>query len=318
VAVLANDKNVNYLFNNLNYEQRQKVWATKVPRYNEIWFFYPRGTSTECNDCIIYNVKDKLWYDSGQAVGSRRSCGYTTELFPTPIWAGWEYAPIYDSAQYVIANPASLSAPTAFQFYLAGDQTPIFSPGSFLTLSNSGTAQTYQIVSSQNIYNGTVVPPGVTRVTVATSFGTTPAVGSTVYGVTGGYGIWQHEYGVNRVSITDESAIYSSITTHDISWLTGNPSQDSQMGINRRMHLRRIEPNFLQSGTMSVTILGRKFAGGQFEENSGPFYFTQDTGKIDLRVEHRLLRLKFESNEIDGNYEMGRNLITAEFGDERP
>jgi hypothetical protein len=318
VSVLANDKNVNYLFNNLNYEQRQKVWATKVPRYNEIWFFYPRGTNTECSDCIIYNVKDKLWYDSGQAVGSRRSCGYTTELFPTPIWASWEYEPIYDSAQYVIANPASLSAPTAFQFYLAGDQTPIFSPGSFLTLSNSSTAQTYQVTTSQNIYNGTVVPPGVTRVTVATTFGTTPAVGTTVYGVTGGYGIWQHEFGVNRISITDESAIYSSITTHDISWLTGNPSQDSPMGINRRMHLRRIEPNFIQSGTMSVTILGRKFAGGQFEENSGPFYFTQDTGKIDLRVEHRLIRLKFESNEVDGNYEMGRNLITAEFGDERP
>jgi hypothetical protein len=318
VSVLANDKNVNYLFNNLNYEQRQKVWATKVPRYNEIWFFYPRGTSTECNDCIIYNVKDKLWYDSGQAVGSRRSCGYTTELFPTPIWASWEYEPLYDTAQYVIANPASLSAPTAFQFYLAGDQTTVLSPGSFLTLSTNPTAQTYQIVSSQNIYNTTIGTPGVTRVTVATSFGTTPAVGTTVFGITGGYGIWQHEFGVNRVSITEESAIYSSITTHDISWLTGNPSQDSPMGINRRMHLRRIEPNFLQSGTMSVTILGRKFAGGQNEENSGPFYFTQDTGKIDLRVEHRLIRLKFESNEVDGNYEMGRNLITAEFGDERP
>ena len=47
-------------------------------------------------------------------------------------------------------------------------------------------------------------------------------------------------------------------------------------------------------------------------------YFTQETGKIDLRVEHRLIRLKFESNEIDGSYEMGRNMITAEFGDERP
>ena len=84
------------------------------------------------------------------------------------------------------------------------------------------------------------------------------------------------------------------------------------------MHLRRVEPNFLQSGTMAMTVLGRKFASGQFEETSGPFYFTQDTGKIDLRVEHRLVRLKFESNDIEGNYEMGRNLITAEFGDERP
>jgi hypothetical protein len=69
---------------------------------------------------------------------------------------------------------------------------------------------------------------------------------------------------------------------------------------------------------MSLTILGRKFASGSFEESSGPYHFTQDTGKIDLRVENRLMRLKFESNEVNGNYEMGRNLITAEFGDERP
>ena len=65
-------------------------------------------------------------------------------------------------------------------------------------------------------------------------------------------------------------------------------------------------------------FLGRKFAGGQYEEDSGPYYFDQETGKIDLRVEHRLVRLKFISNVVDGNYEMGKNLITAEFGDERP
>ena len=82
--------------------------------------------------------------------------------------------------------------------------------------------------------------------------------------------------------------------------------------------MRRVEPNFLQAGNMSMTIIGRKFAGGQMEENSGPYYFNQDTGKIDLRVEHRLVRLQFVSNEINGNYEMGRNLITAELGDERP
>jgi hypothetical protein len=69
---------------------------------------------------------------------------------------------------------------------------------------------------------------------------------------------------------------------------------------------------------MGMTIIGRKFAGGQNEQDSGPYYFTQDTGKIDLRVEYRLVRLKFVSNVINGNYEMGRNLITAEYGDERP
>jgi hypothetical protein len=68
-----------------------------------------------------------------------------------------------------------------------------------------------------------------------------------------------------------------------------------------------------------MTILGRKFADDDVDqESSGPYYFTPDTGKIDLRVEYRLIRLLFESNEIDGNYEMGRNIITCEYGDERP
>ena len=319
VGVLPNDKNVNWLFDNLNYQQRQKVWATKIPRYNEIWFFYPRGTATECTDAIIYNVKDKLWYDAGQAVGAQRSCGYTTEIFPTPIWADWNYDPIIDAPVKVIASPASLPAPTSSQFYVAGNQTPTFSPGSSVTFTPANSYQaTYLVTASLNTVNSTVGAPGVTLVTCSTAFTTTVTTGTYVYPIVGGFNIWQHEFGVNQVGHNTETAVYSSITTSDISWLTGSPSQDGLVGVNRRMHLRRVEPNFLQDGTMGLTILGRKFAGGQSEENSGPYYFTQDTGKIDLRVEHRLIRLQFVSNEINGNYEMGRNLITAEFGDERP
>jgi hypothetical protein len=83
------------------------------------------------------------------------------------------------------------------------------------------------------------------------------------------------------------------------------------------MHLRRVEPDFVQSGTMTMDVQGRKFARGTVEI-SGPFSFEPDTGKIDLRVEHREVSLTFTSNDIDGNYEMGRLLITAEYGDERP
>ena len=315
VAVLPNDKNVNWLFNNLNYSQRQKVWATKVPRYNEIWFFYPRGTATECTDAIIYNVKDKLWYDAGQAIGARRSCGYTTELFPTPIWAGWEYDTAISNPVTIIATPSGATAPTSSQFYITGDISGILSPGDTLVFSTDLTdpRKVYSVTASifDFTYNATLVTVN-TPITVAIPAGTL------VYPISGGYTIWQHEHGLNQVTNSGELAVYSSITTSDISWLTGNPSEDSKLGINRRMHLRRVEPNFIQSGTMAMTILGRKFAGGQTEEDSGPYYFTQDTGKIDLRVEHRLIRLQFVSNDIDGNFEMGRNLITAEFGDERP
>ena len=320
VTVLPNDKNVNWLFDNINYEQRQKVWATKIPRYNEIWFFYPRGTATECTDAIIYNVKDKLWYDAGSAVGAQRSCGYTTEIFPTPIWADWNYLPLNGEPNTIIAHPASLPAPAQNQFYLYGDRTFDFNPGTYVSFITGPESfnNTFLITASTNIYNTTIGTPGVTLVTVAENFPTAPVPGQAIYFIEGGFNIWQHEYGLNQINTLGETAVYSSVTTSDVSWLTGNPSQDALQGVNRRMHLRRVEPNFLQAGTMSMTILGRKFASGPFEENSGPYYFDPDTGKIDLRVEHRLVRLQFISNTINGNYEMGRNLITCEFGDERP
>jgi len=315
VQVLPNDKNVNWLFDNINYTQRQKVWATKVPRYNEIWFFYPRGTATECTDAIIYNVKDKLWYDAGSAIGARRSCGYTTELFPTPIWAGWEYDTTVSNPDTIITTPVGAPAPTSSQFYLEGNISGTLPPGSHVVFSTdlNDPRKVYDVTASvfDFTYNSTLV-------TLATAITVSVPAGTLVFPISGGYTIWQHEHGLNQVTPQNELAVYSSITTNDISWLTGTPSQESFMGINRRMHLRRVEPNFLQSGTMAMTILGRKFASGQYEENSGPYYFTQETGKIDLRVEHRLVRLQFVSNDIDGNYEMGRNLITAEFGDERP
>jgi hypothetical protein len=320
VSVLPNDKNVNWLFDNLNFVQRQKVWATKVPRYNEIWFFYPRGDATECTDAIIFNVKDKIWYDAGSAPGSRRSCGYTTEVFPTPIWAGWEDINTFSQPFTVIAKPASQPALNNNQIYLNGDVSITFGAGDYVATSNGDNPTVYEVVTSQFLFTSAITatnPQGVTLITVDRNFNPSLVAGNLVYYIEGGYPLWQHEFGTNAITFNQEFAITSSITTCDISWVGGIPSQDSPTGVNRRMHLRRIEPDFVQTGTMAITILGRKFARGAVE-NSGPFPFDPDTGKIDLRVEHREIRLKFESNVLGGNFEMGRLLITAEYGDERP
>ena len=320
VNVLPNDKNVNWLFDNLNYNQRQKVWATKVPRYNEIWFFYPRGTATECTDAIIYNVKDQIWYDAGQAAGAQRSCGWTTEIFPTPIWADWNYGAVYSQPFTIIEHPASLPAPTSTQIYVNGDVTPAFAPGNFLTFSTISPNTTYQVTSSTFTFNSTMsalYPQGVTLITCSESFNPPRVAGNLVYNIAGGYPIWQHEFGLNKVSFTDETSILSSFTTCDISWVGGTPSADTSSGANRRMHLRRVEPDFVQGGAMTLQVLGRKFARGDTTTTT-PFPFGPNDGKIDMRVEHREIELQFLSDTIDGNYEMGRILITAEYGDERP
>lgn len=90
VKEIPNNMNQNYFFDNLNYSQRQKVWASKVPRFGEVWWFYPKGDATECTDAIVYNTRENTWYDAGEALGARRSAGYFSQVFHYPVQANWE------------------------------------------------------------------------------------------------------------------------------------------------------------------------------------------------------------------------------------
>ena len=318
VKVLPNDKNVNYLFDNINFTARQKVWATKVPRYNEIWFFYPRGTATECTDCIIFTVKDNIWYDAGQAEGARRSCGYVTEVFPRPVWAGWDFTGQLGQTYTLTYGPNRGTAPvtTAYQVIAPGDLTTN-PPGSFMVFDTQ-IGETFvnanQITAAVFTNNSS---GGYTTLTFADIVPVTVTTGSSMSQATGGYVIWEQEFGKNKITATEEYAIDSFVETCDISWVGGTPASDEPMGVNRRMHLTRIEPDFKQVGDMELTIVGRPFANDGVEEK-GPFIYTPTSGKVDLRAEYRLINLRWRSNVIDGDYEAGRTLITAEFGDERP
>lgn len=92
VQELPNDKSLDFFFANVNYAQRQKVWATKVTSAGEIWWFFPTGNNVECNHAVIYNRRLKCWYDTA----INRSDGYFDQTFASPIWtdnvaSGGEY-----------------------------------------------------------------------------------------------------------------------------------------------------------------------------------------------------------------------------------
>lgn len=226
VQEVPNNLNQNYFFDNLNYAQRQKVWVTKVPRWGEIWWFYPKGDATECTDAIIYNVREKTWYDAGQAPGARRSAGTFSEVFRKPIWAGNEI--------------------------------------------NS----------------------------------------------TGKYTLWQHETGTDQIYTTNVNAIRSSFETNNLGWVTGGPGNPQLSGENRWLRLERVEPDFVQVGDMNLYVTGNGYADAE-NVVTGPYVFSPDTLKIDMREQRRELRLKFESNTFNGNYYMGKVLLSADMGDER-
>lgn len=84
VQELPNNMSLDFFFSNVNMAHRQKVWGTKVSRWGEIWWFFPKGNSIECNHALIYNYREKTWYDTP----IERSSGYFDPTFGFPIWAG--------------------------------------------------------------------------------------------------------------------------------------------------------------------------------------------------------------------------------------
>ena len=226
VQEIPNSLNQNYFFDNINLAQRQKVWATKVPRFGEIWWFYPKGDATECTDAIIYNVREKTWYDAGQAEGARRSAGVFSEVFPKPIWAGNEY-------------------------------------------------------SSSN---------------------------KTI--------LWQHETGYDQINLTSVTAVQSYFETNSVGTMGGLVGTQQQPGDNLWTRIERVEPDFVQTGEMSVVVTGEGYAD-EATVDSVPYYFMPTTLKIDMREQRREMRLRFESNVAGGTFQMGRVLLSLTTGDVR-
>jgi hypothetical protein len=216
VREIPNAFNNQWFFDNLNWEYREKVWASKVPRYGEIWWFFPKGDSTICNHAIVYNVRENYWFDTP----IERSAGYYAQTFKNPVW---------------------------------------------------GTEE-----------------------------------GS----------LWQHEFNWDKIDGGVVTAIPSSFTSHDIGFPTGGATQEAPQGANNWTRLERIEPDFEQVGDMSVTIFSKEFAYSP-SVALGPFVFNENTTKIDMRSQSRILNIKFENNSQGGTYWMGVPLLHLDTGDRR-
>jgi hypothetical protein len=64
VQEIPNSQNLNWFFDGINTTNAAKSFVMKVPRYGEIWWCYPRGNNTECSHAVIYNYREKYWYDT--------------------------------------------------------------------------------------------------------------------------------------------------------------------------------------------------------------------------------------------------------------
>lgn len=383
VKEIPNSMNQNWFFDNLNYNQRQKVWVTKVPRFGEIWWFYPRGDATECTDAIIFNVREQTWYDAGQAVGARRSAGYFSQVFAYPVAASWEtlsqitlfddsfntvsgsvflYLDIYNTQVALrqiitgsgIPSNTSVVAITSSNIKTLGAITPgsLYANGSYTNVPLTGGA-------GANATADITVAGGQVTVVTIVARGASYLVGDVLsaddadLGGGGGAGfsipvtaiytqaiemsnaatatatvtltfslppdrirMFQHEFGVDAIDGQNVEAIESYFETNDLGWVSGGPSQPSMEGVNKWVRLERVEPDFLLEGEMELYITGRPYAQSE-DSTTGPYTFDANTNKIDMKEQRRELRLKFVSNVAGGDYQVGRVILNADFGDTR-
>lgn len=225
IKEVPNPMNQDFFFDNLNWNYRQKVWGTTVARWGEIWWFFPKGDSVECNHAIIFNVREGSWYDTPVD----RSAGYHARVLRFPMWADAE--------------------------------------------SNEATGST-------------------------------------------AYRMFKQESGTDIVVGSDQTALPSYIETSDLGFATGGPGGDGQENANVNTRITRVEPDFVQTGGMTVQVRGSQHAQGD-EEVSDEYTFDPDTPTVDLRTQQRLLRLRFSSNTAGGDFHMGKVIIHLEPGDIR-
>ena len=301
VREVENNMNINFFFDNLNYSQRQKVFAIKVPRYGEIWWCFPLGNSTEPNHAVIYNVRENTWYDTALP-NEGRGAGIFPAVFRKPLMSGVQ------AQNYQATEAAIGSAGTG---YTAGD---------IVTVDNG-----FNTIAAELTIDSVDGAGGVTGVTISNAGDYTeiPTNPVTVSGGTGvgatfdmtfvqPYKFWVHEVGTDEIDGLTLNPIQSYFETADL-------SLPVTAQVNKALQVLMIEPDFVQSGDMTVSVRGRANARAQ-EVNGEPMTFVADPQTpqeqvVFFKTQRRELRFRFESNTLGGDYQMGLILGHLQPGD---
>jgi hypothetical protein len=129
---------------------------------------------------------------------------------------------------------------------------------------------------------------------------------------TEGYNVWIHERGTNEINGQDVNPVISYFETADLSFV-------AKQGQNAEVRITRIEPDFIQSGPMTVQVTGRANARAP-EVYSSVFTFPETATLpyeqiVMLKEQRRELRIRFSSNAINGDYQMGQIIGHLDSGD---
>ena len=301
VREVDNVLNSNFFFDNLNYEQRQKVFAIKVPRFGEIWWCFPFGDSIEPNHAICYNIREGTWYDTALPNGGR-GAGIFPAVFRKPLMSG--VAP--QEAEAVSATVAAGGTGYA----VGNTLTVVGGLGQLdteLTVSTIGGGGVITGITISNAGQYTEIPTNPVSVTGG-------AGSAATFNLTfdNPYKFWVHEVGTDEIDGLTLNPIQSYFETADLSL----PVTAQK---NKALQVLMLEPDFVQSGDMTVAVHGRANARSP-EVETVPMMFpetaqTPQEQVVFFKTQRRQLRFRFESNTLGGDYQMGLILAHLQEGD---
>ena len=133
-----------------------------------------------------------------------------------------------------------------------------------------------------------------------------------VQGTGGDYRVWVHEQGVDEINGPVINPIRSYFEMGDLSSVA--------QGNNQYVRITRIEPDFVQKGDMTVQVVGR--ANARSPEVYGQVFTFPDKATVPheqivmLKEQRRELRVRFESNSVYGDYQMGQVIGHITNGDD--
>lgn len=155
-------------------------------------------------------------------------------------------------------------------------------------------------------YDTTLPESGRSAATFANAF-KSPLMTDAVE-VASGFRVWIHEQGVDAIDGISVEPIQSYFETADLSSVVqGDPT---------RVRITQIEPDFIQTGDMTVQVFGR--ANARAKDVAGEIFTFPDVPTqtsqeiVMLKEQRRELRVRFESNAVNGDYQMGQ--ILGHFG----
>lgn len=300
VREVENNLNINFFFDNLNYAQRQKVFAYKVPRFGEIWWCFPFGDSIEPNHAVIYNVRENTWYDTELPNGGR-GAGLFPAVFSKPLLSGVEPQEAEAVSAAIVAGGTG---------YAVGNTLTVVGG-----LGQLDTELTVTTVSSGVITGITISNAGQYAEIPTNPVSVTGGAGSAAtFNLTfdNPYKFWVHEVGTDEIDGLTLNPIQSFFETADL-------SLPATAQINKSLQALMIEPDFVQSGDMTVQVMGRANARAP-EVNGIIMTFVEDPQTpqeqvVFLKTQRRELRFRFESNTLGGDYQMGLVLAHVQPGD---